>query len=294
MDKFLKLEALLLKYIKEGKSFDDFVIAPRGLIGRSLEPDVISIQPHKSTKTKLETGKINIAVRRNGLYDALPEGLFHEIVQTEEDQKLIKQKTEAARTFFLPYEQEFFKVRFLIEQYERALTDGHDTFFQAKAYSRLWNIAENLTDAQIRKLLRILPFVPNIVGNLALTAHCFELLIDKPVSLLKRLPTINALEDTFQTTLGKHSLGKTTILGSAYYDGTPSLELIIKEIAGPNLIQYLPGGEKRKFLDYVKDFLIPFDVAFMISCQLKRNFMDFELQNENSRLGYSCQLKATT
>ena len=288
----LKIETLLLQLLKEGKSFEDFVIAPMGLHGRGLEEEVIELRPIKSKADKSLTGKTKIEIRREGIYDALPQGLFHEIVQDEEaiEAQKNRQVEASARTFFLPYEQEFYRARLRIEEYERSLIDGHATYFQASQYAQLWSIEKDLTEEQTNKLLSILPYVPHIVGNLKLTTFCFEKLLGHPVSLHYQSPTTVDVGTNHSLTLGSTLLSKDSILGNTYYEGTPALELVIQEVNGIELSDYLPTGATGKFIDYITNFLIPLDIDFSVRCEIKTTDSHFVLQREDSRLGYSCRL----
>lgn len=281
-----RLESFLQNRLSEGQSFDEFIIAPMGLEGRSLASDVIVAKPVKN-----QPEKTRIEIRREGLYDALPEGLFHEIVADETEDIQVNRKIEAdARTFFLPYEQEFYRTRLQIEQFERALIDGHTSYFQANKYAKLWDISEVLTDEQQKRLLSILPFVPNIIGDLDLTQNCFELLLNKPVELIQLSPRSITLDGTYEAILGSTFLGKNSILGKTYYDGTPVLELVIKDIVGGELDNYLADGKEGVFINYAADFLLPYDVDFEVRCEVKKEMQDFVLAAKDSRLGYSSRL----
>ncbi len=287
-----KIEALLLQYLKEGKNIDDFIISPIGIYNRSLNQEVANISPIKNPVEKTYTGKSKIEVHREGLYDALPEGVFHDIVQSEEDiEQRISEKREAeARQFFLPFEQEFYRVRLRIEQFERALIDGHKTYFDTQKYSSLWSINPDLSFDEQYKLTQILPLIPHIVGDLELTEECFQLLLGLSVELMQLPPKSSSIKHSLGGILGKTNLGSNSILGTNHYDGNTLLRLTIQDIPSEELANYLQKGKHTTFLQTICSYLIPIDTDLEIQFSIKEKNDKAKLASINNRLGYSYKI----
>ena len=120
----LKAEVLIAE-IQENSDItvDDFVIANKSTFSRSYRRDIISVD------NVLYDNMLTLNLSRNGLYDTLPEGLFHEHQVSKgahsytARREVVKKEEHDARLFFAPLESEFFYQRLNVECNERALLD---------------------------------------------------------------------------------------------------------------------------------------------------------------------------
>ncbi|MGB0949739.1 MAG: hypothetical protein ACPGU0_06495, partial [Marinirhabdus sp.] len=105
----------------------DFSIQNISTFSRSHRRD---IQNHKNSLTNANHNTINLNLSRNGIYDNLPEGVFHDpldptLKAMTHQKRREKQKNEEkeARKFFQPIENEIFNQYVGVESAERSLID---------------------------------------------------------------------------------------------------------------------------------------------------------------------------
>jgi hypothetical protein len=122
----LKLEFILGELMESGLDPDEVVINALGIFRRRYGKDIVAgeIREYRTNKRQY----VNLDINRNGIYDLLPKGLFHQPqnrinnispVQAIEEYKLQKQIEKDSRIFFLPFEQEFYRLLLLLEAEER-------------------------------------------------------------------------------------------------------------------------------------------------------------------------------
>ena len=150
----LKAEVLIAE-IQENSdiTIDGFVIANKSTFSRSYRRDIINVD------NLLYDDLLTLNLSRNGLYDTLPEGLFHEQqvsggAQSYTDRrKVVKEEEQDARLFFAPLESEFFYQRLQVERNERALLDD---FYNLKDdfLMNFWKLDINIPKHYILKLIK--------------------------------------------------------------------------------------------------------------------------------------------
>ncbi|MBK7754188.1 MAG: hypothetical protein IPI41_16740 [Flavobacteriales bacterium] len=222
---------------------DDVFLRSLGQHGRSHRRDVVrSGVPHDRGATE---PVLLLEARREGIYDGLPEALFHEAGSGRAIKRNAAEDRHAqrAREFFQPFEQELFRIRMAMvsAEVDSALdsTGGVD-----EMWSDLWSIPEDL-DVRTRKaLLLVLPHAHAGSNDLSVREACFSFVIGYPVKIALVAPRSAPIEGTAAATLGGAALGAVA-LGDHFHDGWPSLEVEIQGIPALKL----SGREHRLKLD---------------------------------------------
>jgi hypothetical protein len=208
-----------------------------------------------------------IDISREGLYDMLPEGLFHQTqtksFKTTQDSvdefREHRREEKEARSCFLPLEQEFYRLRILLEMEERkalfAFTDpSHQGLF-----AKFWGKQPVLNEQQSAIFFFLLPLFYRIVGNLPLTALCFEAILGHPVALNWISPLVQSSKDILMP-LGQLKLGINFILGDSWSDEFPAIEVVIGPLKEEVLLDYLPGGKTQGVLELLYSFFLPAEI----------------------------------
>src|ERR1039457_2548459 len=122
----IRAEAVAADIIEKGMNPADIVIINDGSFRRNFSRDI-----NYGEVINLDNGQqvLGLHITRDGLYDSLPEGVFHEqsiepLTSGHDMAKLSKsQKTEEkyARKFLLPFENEIFYHRIQLEIEEKNL-----------------------------------------------------------------------------------------------------------------------------------------------------------------------------
>lgn len=294
----IRVEVLLADLLESGFSMEDMVVSPAGLFRRNFQHDVgkadMLEMPRNSQK------KLRLAVNRDGLYDALPEGLFHQPTQSKasnnkrEVLREIKRQQEretAARKFFLPLEQEYYRLRVkLVLEERKYLLDG-DSVFEGDLFSEFWGFPSFLTPAQVRNLLYLLPVMHRIVGDWEQVKLCFETILESAVEIVMGHPFRHSVPQAVPA-LGEARLGVDSVMGGEYEEVYQSVLIRIAPTSPEKIRPYLPGGVGEQLIGYLSRYLLPLETDYRIEIMVPAGCQDFPLTEEphSSRLGYTTYL----
>src|ERR1700737_4328317 len=121
----IRFEVFIADLMTENLNSDDLVIESNSLFKRSYHHDIESVSEIEYGASKKK--KLRFVVNREGIYDQLPEDLFHQVSDTHVSDKdaviqEIKEQQELeklTRRFFQPVEHEFYNQRIKLEIEER-------------------------------------------------------------------------------------------------------------------------------------------------------------------------------
>jgi hypothetical protein len=211
---------------------------------------------------------ITLTLSRDGLYDRLPEGLFHEFTPQKKQRgvaemvasyKKQQKEQQEARRFFRPIEHEFFLQRVFLEQREKHLL--FDAFGKDadELFLSFWGIPNGLPSVSINKLIKLLPYIHRIAGNLSLVRMYLEAILDEPVQLSAENGA-TAVSAGDQSGLGECRLGIDTMTGNMFYTDMPRLKLTIGPLQHLRTYDFLPWQPYGRLLEVCQGFLLPADV----------------------------------
>ncbi|MEO8516475.1 MAG: hypothetical protein ABI426_07015 [Flavobacterium sp.] len=271
----LKAEVLLAALLDTcKKDGSDFLINFEGQFKRPYRTDVLGCEIVDYDYDASQFLKINIS--RDGIYDALPEGIFHypkteRLNQSVDDMtkeyRSQQKEEESARQFFLPFENEFFLSGIIREKEEKEflfkLNQGKPLDF----FYDFWDLDKSLPQILVSKLIRLLPFVHKIVGKLDKTAYCLTYLLDEAVEIVE-LGYQDQSQSEQNVTLNDCRLGLDMISGMSYMDYSLNLEFKIGPLKNSNFHDYIHDGGIRKFLNLFYEYFLPIEIDVKTSILL--------------------------
>ena len=288
------LAEVIVSHMAANKKIDDnnLIVHLTGVFKRFFSKEVERIRFHKNQQ---EQDEWNIYIHREGMYDILPEGFFHSHSgkffktkkETLKEFARHRQEEKAARQFFLPLEQEFFKYRINKEQFEQ------DFFYSPEAIEEFvdfFNLNQlELNSYQKSALFFIVPHIPYIAGNLDLTQTCFEIILQESVSIETIYLPMEIKNDFENPALSKSTLDIDTLLGNTCMDYNPHLKITVGPLLNSNSLINFLAGRKKKVLDRLIELFIQADMNIITEYLLKDEDADFILNEEqySSRLNYS-------
>jgi type VI secretion system protein ImpH len=284
----LRVEVILAELLEYGYAFDDFLVKPIGLFARRYRRDLGAVHDEPFNRASRPVVRTVLEMHREGLYDALPQQVFHQpggattnvksnLRAIVEDIHVQRRKEKATRLFFLPFEQEFFRCRVRIEQLERRYFANLSASWYNEVMARFWGIGDaGLPAGPLTNLLYLLPLAHDIVGDLPRTARCFESVLGQPVQLRVVSPLRHALPvalpDAQATvaggTLGNLALGCDLVLGGDYLETLPALEIRVCGLSVVQLEAYLSGAWPAKALALLCDYLIAFETDVSVHYEM--------------------------
>jgi type VI secretion system protein ImpH len=299
----LRLEVVLADLLAHGYRLDDFVIQPVSLFARRYRRDIGQVTEEQTERWR--TPKTAVEVHREGLYDALPQQLFHQpgdptqqpgVRAMIEDIQAQRRREKATRRFFLPFEQEFYRFRVLLEQEERRYMTNLSAQWYNEVLARFWELSGQLPPRQVTTLLYLLPLAHRIVGDLSRTQQVFESVLEAPVSLRVVAPLTFAPEDLqttaagLGTTLGQGELGRDFVLSGAYHETLPALEISLQSLSTTELEVYLaPDSWQSRALKLLCNYFVSFETDVVLHYEMAPTSHSFVLSDtgETAVLGYT-------
>jgi hypothetical protein len=210
---------------------------------------------------------VTLTLSRDGLYDRLPEGMFHtfsskkqqDVSEMVANYKKHQQEEQEARKFFRPLEHEFFLQRVFLEQREKHLL--FDAFGKdADAlFLSFWGIPQGLPKGPVNKLIRLLPYIHRIAGNLPLVQLYLEAILDEHVEISRSNGPV-AVSTGSQTGLGECRLGVDSMTGNLFYTDMPRVVVKVGPLQHHRVYDFLSWQPYGKLLETCLGFLMPADV----------------------------------
>ena len=294
-----RIEALIAFWLENGAiNLDHLTIQPEGTFKRSYSKDVLEIGQGEPSAN----GEVRVHISREGLYDMLPEGLFHQAEQkphktTEEaveESERYRKEEKAARKFFLPLEQEFYRQRVWLEHTELRTWLNSVRPENESVFLKFWGVDKKaFTPQQCSTLLTILPNLHEVVGDMELTAFCLEKMIMEPVriELVPQQEVIPFEDDS--SVLGRASLGVDVVLSGSWWPDEPAVEVTVGPVSAENVNSFLPDGASYKQLEKLYGYLFPAEAKVLTAVEIEEAARGFKLVADtmhSGRLGYTTEI----
>lgn len=284
-------EALCACLIEQGMMQEQITINTKGgfkkIFRKDVERLVIDDETNKTTAT--------LDINRDGLYDILPEGLFHQtrgmqairtVKDAVEEHRKYKEEEKYARNFFAPLENIIVRYRVLAELSERNALYHVDNEQLTNKLLDFWNIDSTLPRPESLRMLRLMPYMNTIKGDKQTTADALHYILNDDV-YIQNIKKFSVAEQ-------KRALGiEEMVLGVNAVPGINSNELIygwqihISTIHAENISRYVDGAPLDRLLKRFAEIFIPIerDVFFEFAVAEKQTN-----QNHEYILGYGCSI----
>ncbi|HWB62836.1 MAG TPA: type VI secretion system baseplate subunit TssG [Chitinophagales bacterium] len=294
----IKAEVIAADMVEDGRDVDDIVISPAGTFERTYSRDILSLE-ERQDKLGLKN-LVFMDVSREGLYNALPEALFHFYDREKragsnsfvEEYKKHKVEEEAARSFFLAFEKEMNRLRTLTELEERKSILGFSEQFKADLFLRLWPELSDIAPEYLPAMILLLPVSHKVTGNTDLAATLLSYVVDRKVAVTCNYSTRAVANPTGSNILASRSLGYDTIIGDWVPDNSPLVEVSIGPVKKGELLKFMLGGEAYKAIDLACKHLFAVLADINISVLLDNFDEKLILSDEISdgKLGFTSRL----
>lgn len=266
----LKAEFIASSWLENDIPARQILFRPLGDFKRRSHHDI------ENTR-ELELGNFKghvIDSNRSGIYDHLPEQLFHlpssaslnTIKKKVDEIRLQREKEQKSRLFFLPLEQEFFLNRVSLAKLEQCAWElGPDSGLleELKAF---WQAPSSLDEAVFVQLLPFLPLVSDNRGNVHKAAEIMSVALRLPVEI----QVIYGLKYHYESNanMGDVLLGADTALGGDLETYLPQIQVGI-EVPDPMALDaYLHNKAFDTLVTWLLGWFIPVEYDFTVSLQL--------------------------
>lgn len=275
----------------------DIIILPKGPKKRAYDKEIAGVETPLSDITNRQL--LNIYVNRDGLYDMLPEGLFHKppassIMITEEemirDIKVRRLEEKQTRSFFAPFEAELNHLRTMIELYENRIDKKNEYDDLINIFLNEWQEFGCFTNKQMLILMHVLPVIHEQRNNIDFISNVLGMMFKVPLTITRKF-SYHHPKNAFTaggTSLGGAALGVDFIAGNVI---EPEEELVINigPLSAKQIIEFLPGSQASKAIDVLLSYFLPLQTGarFNLVASLESQKLVIGWAEANSTLGFT-------
>jgi len=238
---------------------------------------------------------LDVTLSRRGFYNIFPERFFHStysstpfVAEMLADYNNRKIEEESARKFFKPLETEFFLQRVDIETAEDLTFRSLGSPELVNFLMNLWHIDRKIPERMAAKILKTMPFMYKIAGNMPLLKLILENIIEEQLIIEEDFGSLGLETDSEPWQLGVNmaTAGKVTTF-------LPKYIFTIDKISRPDTIRdYLPGGKIIAAINFFLEHTLPYESEFEVRFTLAKNKTKFEMSEAiyAGRLGVSATI----
>lgn len=254
------------------------------LIKNNIQESQLIFQTLGTSKRahKKDTSRINIIedieelffiyTNREGLYDSLPEFIFHypinnysssNTAEIIEGIKRFRQEERHARLFFLPYEQEFFRIKNL---FQKSIEDFESPILNQKKQTLLticWPIFAKLDTVSGYIFLCLFPHIHTFRDNFKKIAECLSIILNIPLKI--STSTTQIVHPQSKNSLNTSRLGIDFIIGTSMFDGEKDVYIEVGPLSKEAHRSFLPGGSRFNLIEELCDFFIGANYFVMVT-----------------------------
>lgn len=257
-------EVIIASLIEQGMDPESIQIVREGTDRRNFSKDIEEISRHYSVEDLQDY--FCVKVNREGMYDMLPEGIFHQSVHRrgEPDKEDLIDEIKVHR------EEEFFARKFfhLFEQAaDKMLVDAyfHETKYDRKTTHRefvtlfepYWPVLKELNQKQAVFFMHIIPVLHKIRTDFRAVEEAFSLILSVPVRITQVSLPAKKAERYFESQLNGHRTGTDFVLGNTFDDGELDLKLTVGPVSALRMRDFLETAQGYRILEELCDLFLP-------------------------------------
>lgn len=259
----------------------NFSIRPIGNERRSYRKDLHEVKIEANERSDEST--IVFEVNRSGIYDILPQMLFHkpstnnQLPDSDSFEKQVKYNNEQeakARSFFQPIESVFYDIRALLMSQEITLLKNQFLNYEKSHFmADFWNFDPSFTIEDKSILVHILPFLVKNKNQLDSINFCLSRLCGNEIQMsYQKGYLLKFKESEDELTLIDTRLGHNTVLGNSYYDKNALwAEILVRLYTIDEYSDYLDHSRQRKLIDFVLSYILPMEMDYEICFDIYEN-----------------------
>jgi hypothetical protein len=292
----IRVEVVAADLMEQGIDPDKIIFRPASLFKRRFSKDIIDAKVADNSWGDYE---LHIDVTRDGIYDTLPQGIFHQprsgsTFKRKSDMlanvKTTREEENNARKFFQPMENEMFHLRTAVERAERKIFFDLEHSETNELLIKFWRLESYRRYPTLPLLVKLMPIIYRLSANPDYIKICYELILRVPVSISIK-HAYNDMDTTLTGwTLGKDALGFETIGSDRMMNEMPTYELTIGPIAAAMIPDYLPAGKMLPYLDLLNSYFLVAGYEINTTIIPHEQECLFDLSKEHLYLGLNLQL----
>jgi hypothetical protein len=284
-----KAETVAAELAEAGIDPEQILILMSGALTRPFSADICEID---SALTEDQRDYTIVKTSREGIYDMLPQCLFHEpalqkTMKSEQEiiaaMKLRRAEQVSARKFFVPFEATLNSLRLEMAIHENYLDKPSSYDDLVSIFKSDWKIFEFLDSRQANIFLHLMPVIHDVRDNHFLIQQILEImfLVGVDIAVQQQFESLGV--ECIFSTLGEERLA--VGLNTEVQEMHEVVERIIIQFSPMPAKMYrafVGESNQRKAFGLLCDYLFPFDCEVIPKFQLAEAEREARLSSENN------------
>lgn len=290
LDTDFKAEVIVSNLIAVGQDASKSLIVRHRGDKRNVSKDVHKIENQYSTYDLMEY--MYIHTNRESIYDALPEGIFHQghsgkMQRTQEDIiaeiKSHRHEEFLARRYFQPFEMVMDGLLVEAQEYEQKFDKAHLYRNLSDIFESHWSILKHLSQKQVLLFIKVIPAISEVSKSLELMAKIMGIILECTVDICQTKKSTLKLVSDERIPLGKWNLGINSVLGKNVESDDVDLDITIGPISPDQMRLFEAGKKNNLVLNKLIDILIPFERNTHIIYKIDKARTKFRLSDKEHK-----------
>lgn len=266
-----RAEVIAAGLLENGVPPDQVCIFRKSDAERGFSKDIADIRVEYFSQ---DTEYLAIYTNRQGFYDNLPEGLFHQssgLPFRKNKAEILKEiefhriEEKNAREFFRPFEVAISSALVDIQLVERKIDKKQTNRNFVDMFGEVWPVLKLLPLNRAILCMEIISILADSIPTLEFAAEVIALLLDIPVKVRIRKSTPVKLGRERFRPLSEMKLGINMILGNTFNDGAKNIDIRLGPMSDEKIKYYSKTPEGCDILDYLTAILLPADKTFQVT-----------------------------
>lgn len=289
-DRFdLKAEVILANLIQMGASSEEIIVSFLGQHKRSWSKDVKSVE---TIDFNNRDQNIVVYINQDGIYDALPEGLFHSTQyenidsgqEMANESRNLRNEEKDIRAFFMPFENAIFSEKVKLASYETNILKNIHYKSLTGLIPDFWKVDNSIPKKYLKTLISLLPIAHKIIGDFDLTAISLSYVLGEKIEIEAcSTSENNSHEDDIEVSLpslGDCVLGVTLVCGQLSDYLKDQILVKIGPLKNTSAQDCLKSGPIFKTLNSFYDYFIPMELDVVTQFKLD-NINNYFVTSDN-------------
>lgn len=287
LDTDFKAETVAAGLIESGLDANKILIIRKSGNKRHVSKDIFALENVFSQQDLMEY--LYIYTSRSSIYDAIPENVFHQPLntakkKTQEDvvKEIRRHRQEEfyARRFFQPFEMVVDKLLIDVHLYECKFDKKNFYSSLKDILSRHSPVLKLMNLGQAVYFIKIIPVLRQTTKDFKLLGQILSIIIDAPVKVEVREPSIIKVSNPSTIVDDNWKLGVNSVLGDTLKDGYMDIDIMIGPMEPERIINYYPGRKDEMLLKKLLSMTLPANIKRNITFETIQELADFRLSDD--------------
>ena len=289
-DTDFRAEVIAAELVENGFDLDRLFIVHKGAARRGVSKDIAGVHLDRLSDLDLKD-YLHLSVNRDGLYDILPEGVFHQPLYRKEERnkdKVIEEmrvhriQEAYARKFFQPFEAEINRSLILAQLYENRFDKPYFYRDFVGIFRSYWPIINRLDIHKAVLFINMASMLRTLRADFDKVAKYMGLILDTQITVSKQL-IVKEIGKDKKSRLGNCKLGVDFVLGKKFMDGQEDIIITLGPMPSKQMERFLPGRQSKLVLDALCEVLMPAYAEINIRYKIEHKQSGFRLSSGNHK-----------